>query len=174
MINEDYLRVGTIINTHGLKGELKIRTTTDQPEQRFIKGQQLFIQSQQYLRPVTLQSVRVHKGNWLLQIKEIADLTAAEQYRNCDLYIATADLPELPLGQYYYKDILGITVIDQTHGLLGKVVDIWDLGPNDVWTVRNQQGAEVLIPILKSVLLNVDLQQKKAQVDLPAGLIDED
>ncbi|NVY96988.1 ribosome maturation factor RimM [Lactobacillus sp. DCY120] len=176
MKQENYLRVGRIINTHGLKGELKIQVITDSPQERFAPQTRLYLHQPQgstYL-PVEVQKARPQLKFWLVQLNQITDLTTAEKYKNWELMIVQADLPPLSEKQYYYHQILGITVYDQKRGYLGKVQDIMALGPNDVWVVQDQVGSEILIPILPTVLLQVDVQEQTAQVALPAGLIDED
>ncbi|UQS81600.1 ribosome maturation factor RimM [Bombilactobacillus folatiphilus] len=168
-----YLKVGKIVNTHGLKGELKVQPLTDFAEQRFVRGKTLFVQNQEVYQAVTVQSARKHQNFLLVQFAEILDIDVAQTFKNHDLWISVQQLPTLPEGQYYYKDIMGIQVLDQQRGLLGTVSDIWDLGPNDVWTVQGNKYGEILIPILSDVLLGVDLSTQQARVRLPEGLIDE-
>lgn len=173
MTEMQYLRVGRVLSFHGLQGEMKLQVISDDPEQRFAPQTQLSLQHDTQRQAVTVQTSRPYKGFWLVKFVEINDLTEAEIYRNWEVMIATDQLPPLPTGQYYYKDIMGIKVVDQQRGYLGQVSDILALGPNDVWVITNAAGQEILIPIIKTVLLQVNLSEATATVDLPEGLIDE-
>lgn len=175
MTQTDYLRVGKIINTHGLKGEVKVQALTDFADERFQPGQTLLIETApDHYQPVQVVSARIQKNFWLVQFAEIKDIESAQKVQTHELWIDAQQLQPLPAGQYYYKDIMGITVYDQKRGLLGVVVDIWDLGPNDIWVVQGEKYGEILLPILKDVLITVDLSAQQVQVNLPEGLIDED
>ncbi|MBA1434719.1 ribosome maturation factor RimM [Bombilactobacillus bombi] len=173
MAQKQYVRIGKIINTHGNRGELKINSTTDFPAERFAKQAQVFIKTAVDYQAFIVEQVRPQQRFWLLKLMGIDDLNQAEKYKGLELFADTSVMPSLEEGQYFYKDIMGIKVQDAQYGELGQVVDIMNLGPNDVWNVRNQQGQEILIPILKSTLKTVDLDTQTAYVDLPEGLIDE-
>lgn len=173
MTGLDYVRIGQIINTHGNHGELKIKAVTDFLTERFAPDKKVWIKMPDQYLPFTVEKIRSQRQFWLLKLVEINDLNQAQIYKNCGIYADTSSMPELEPGQYFYKDIMGITVQDQKRGVLGQVVDIMNLGPNDVWTIRDHQGKEILIPILKSTLIAVDLPNHVATVALPEGLIDE-
>ncbi|AXX64360.1 ribosome maturation factor RimM [Bombilactobacillus bombi] len=169
-----YVRIGRIINTHGNRGELKVVATTDFALERFAEQNKVFIKMHNQYQQFTIQNARMQQKFWLLKLTNIESISEAEVYKNCDLYADTTSMPELEEGQYFYKDIMGINVKDVNHGFLGSVTDIMSLGPNDVWTVQDKHGREILIPILKSTLVEVNLTTQLATVDLPEGLIDED
>ncbi|KRN29625.1 16S rRNA processing protein RimM [Lactobacillus selangorensis] len=172
----EFYRVGRIVNTQGLKGELRILATTDFPDARFQAGQRLYIQTKQGPVAVTVKSHRKHKNFELLTFEGYDDINAVEQFKGDDLEVAAADRgTDLSADEYYYNDIIGLTVKDvQTGNPIGTVTDIMDLGPNDVWVVERDGKSDLLLPYLKSVVLKVDLQDKTATVDVPAGLDDED
>ncbi|GKQ42582.1 ribosome maturation factor RimM [Companilactobacillus sp. RD055328] len=165
---EKLYNVGKIVGTHGIKGEVKIMSITDFPEQRYQKGNTLFLEDE--TQPMEIQSVRVHKGMYLIKFAEVKDLTEAEKYRN-KILKATRQADDLGEREFYYSDIIGLTVVDNNLGELGKVSEIMSPGANDVWVVKSKKYKEVLIPYIPSVVLNVDLEDGKVIVELPEGLI---
>lgn len=169
----NYYEVGTIIGTHALKGEVKVYATTDFPDQRFQKGAQLFLNHQQQWLPLTINSVRQHKGMYLLSFVDYQDINLVEPFLKQKLYVSEADQQELDDGEYYYHDIVGMTIIDQNNQQeLGTVKEILAPGANDVWVVGRPGQKNLLLPFLKSVVLKIDVASKKAYVDVPEGLDD--
>ena len=168
----DLYTVGKIVNTHGIKGELKIMPVTDFPEQRFAPGSELVIEGQTPLT-VTVQGARKQKNMYLLKLKGFDDINEVEQFKGRELGVKEADLQPLSAGEYYYHDIIGLTVIDQNGEALGQVSEIMSPGANDVWVIPRPGKPDVLLPFLKSVVLSVDLDTKVAHVDVPEGLIDD-
>ncbi|WP_203623753.1 MULTISPECIES: ribosome maturation factor RimM [unclassified Lacticaseibacillus] len=164
--------VGKIVNTHGIKGELKVMPVTDFPEQRFAPGSQLVIEAKTPLT-VTVAGARKQKAMYLLKLKEFDDINDVERFKGLALGVADADVQDLSEGEYYYHDIIGLTVIDQTGATLGQVSEILSPGANDVWVIPRPGKPDVLLPFLKSVVLRIDLDAKVAHVDVPEGLIDD-
>ncbi|MFD1440163.1 ribosome maturation factor RimM [Lacticaseibacillus hegangensis] len=164
--------VGKIVNTHGIKGELKVMPVTDFPEQRFAPGSQLVIEGKTPLT-VTVAGARKQKAMYLLKLKEFDDINDVERFKGLALGVADADVQDLSEGEYYYHDIIGLTVIDQTGASLGQVSEILSPGANDVWVIPRPGKPDVLLPFLKSVVLRIDLDAKVAHVDVPEGLIDD-
>lgn len=164
--------VGKIVNTHGIRGELKVLPVTDFPEQRFAAGSQLVIEGKQQT-PVTVQAARKQKNLYLLKLKEYDNINDVERFKGLDLGVAEADVQALEAGEYYYHDIIGLTVIDQTGATLGQVSEILSPGANDVWVIPRPGKPDVLLPFLKSVVQSIDLAAKVAHVEVPEGLIDD-
>lgn len=168
---ERYL-VGKIVNTHGIRGEVKVVPVTDFPEQRFAKGSKLVIEAKTPL-PVTVVNARLQKQMYLLTFAGFDDINAIEKYKGCELTVDEADQAELAPGEYYYHDLVGLTVIDQAGQTLGQVSEILSPGANDVWVIPRPGKSDILLPFLKSVVLDIDLAQKVAHVEVPEGLIDD-
>ncbi|MGR3741673.1 ribosome maturation factor RimM [Companilactobacillus sp. DQM5] len=170
MTNKEKLfNVGKIVGTHGIKGELKIASITDFPEKRYQKENVLYIENKEV--PVTIESVRIHKGNYLLKFMEINNLTEAEKFKGKTLK-SIHENDELKENEFYYSDIIGLGVVDNKLGEIGEISEILSPGANDVWVVKSKKYKEVLIPYIPSVILNVDLTKKIVTVDIPEGLID--
>lgn len=177
MTNHNFLVVGKIVNTQGIKGEVRVIANTDFPENRFRQNNRLYVDFKGQQVAVTIEKVRQQKNFQILKFKEYQDINAVEVFKGCNLLIAAEDRPkdELAEDEFYYHDIIGLTVIDQeTAAVYGTVKEIMDLGPNDVWVIGTPDYKEILMPYLKSVVQRIDLTEKKAYVLVPEGLIDED
>ncbi|MFD1465527.1 ribosome maturation factor RimM [Lapidilactobacillus mulanensis] len=169
----NYYEVGKIVTTHGLKGEVKVAATTDFPNERFKKGATLFFQMNGQWQPLHVASTRPHKGMYLLTFAEYQDINDVQHLLQQMLYVDEADQQELAADEYYYRDIVGLTIIDQaTNESIGKVREILAPGANDVWVVARPGQSDLLLPFLKSVVLKVDVANKTALVDIPEGLDD--
>ena len=168
----DYYDIGTIVNTHGIRGEVRVLVTTDFPEQRFKVGNKVYVATTPKT-VLTINSVRQHKGLTMLTFKDYTDINQVLPFKGKKLQVTEAALKPLEEGSYYYKDIIGLTVIDEHGQTLGKVSEILSPGPNDVWVIPRPGKSELLLPFLKSVVQTIDLEQKEAHVIVPEGLIDD-
>lgn len=168
-----YYEVGKIINTHGIKGEVKILATTDFVSQRFVPGKNLYIERQCDLLKVKIKTVRRFKQFYLLSFFEYSDLTAVEKFKNARLLIAETQQAPLEAGNFYYHQIVGLKVVDQKQGVIGQIKEIMSLGANDVWVVHRTAKSDLLLPAIKNVIRKIDLENQRIEVELPDGL-DED
>ena len=168
----DYYDIGTIVNTHGIRGEVRVLVTTDFPADRFKVGNTVYVATSPKTA-LTIQSVREHKGLTLLTFKDYTDINQVLPFKGKRLQVTETALQPLDEGSYYYKDIIGLTVIDEQGQTLGKVNEILSPGPNDVWVIPRSGKSDILLPFLKSVVQSIDLDQKVAHVIVPEGLIDD-
>lgn len=172
-----YYEVGKIINTHGIKGEVKVLSTTDFASQRFAPGKILYIDQQNdqqnALLKVKIKTVRRFKQFYLLSFFEHFTLTAVEKFKNTKLLIAEDQQEPLEKGSFYYHQIIGLTVVDPKLGVIGQIKEIMSLGANDVWVVRRTAKSDLLLPAIQDVIKKIDLENQKVEVELPDGL-DED
>lgn len=165
--------VARILTTHGLNGEVKVALITDFPEKRFAPGNKLTLKDDKD-STLTVKSSRPFKQFWLVQFSEIDNVSEAEKLKNKTLVISEDDQHVLPEGFYYYRDIIGCTVLDNITGEnLGNVTGIESPGANDVWEITEASGNEYLIPYIDDVVKKVDLTAKKIYVELMEGLRDE-
>lgn len=171
---QQYLNVGKIVNTQGLKGEVRVMAVTDFEDERFKPGNELLLFMKGQKEPITLtiKSHRRHKNFNLLSFEGHDSINDVEKYRDGQLKVTRDNLVDLDENEFYYFQIIGCQVYDQQRGELGKVIEILTPGANDVWVVDSKQYGEVLIPYIDDVVLNVDVTQKEITVDLPEGLID--
>ncbi|WP_274651567.1 ribosome maturation factor RimM [Paenibacillus humicola] len=172
-MTEQWLTVGKVVNTHGIRGEIKVVSQTDFPEERFAEGSVLWLvhpETQQRLS-VEVQGARMHKNMYIVKLKGCDDINEAEKYKGWQLKVSRDDLAELDEGEYYHYEIIGCRVVTDEGAELGTVTEILSPGANDVWVVQPPKGKQVLIPVIDDVLLRVDLGTKTVTVRLMEGLI---
>lgn len=168
-----YFEVGTIVNTHGIKGEVKVAVVTDFAKQRFQSGKIVYLQNNQTSpEKVTLKTVRTFKQFYLLSFNEYSDLTAVEHLKQVKILIDENQQGPLAQGDYYYHQIIGLQVIDQQQQSLGKIKEILSPGANDVWVVERSGKADLLLPAIHDVIKKIDIEQHKVEVELLDGLDD--
>lgn len=167
---EGYLEIGQIVNTNGLKGFLKVKPLTDDIT-RFEKLKTIYIQKAKELIGFKIQEVKYNKQSVLLKLEGIDDITEAEKYKNFYIKISKENAVELEKNSYFIVDIIGCQVYTDENEYLGNVVDVFQTGSNDVYTLKNSEGKEILIPAIKEVIKNVDIKNKKIIIHLMDGLI---
>ncbi len=166
------IRVGKITNTHGHKGALKVQPMTDYPE-RFEELEDLYMVDGDKKEKLSITSVKYQKNNLILEFKEIKDMNQAELYKGKYLFIEVKDARPLPEGRYYIFQLIGLDVYEDDV-FLGKIREVIQTGSNDVYIVKRGEGEkDLLIPALKKVVKNIDLENKKMQVELLEGTLDE-
>ncbi|GAA4871404.1 ribosome maturation factor RimM [Paenibacillus vulneris] len=173
-MSDKLFTVGKIVNTHGIRGELKIVPQTDFPDERFAKGSSLvFFDPQKQTRlPVTVESAREHKKMFMVKFKGFDNINEVEKYKGWLLKVEEKYLSELPDDEYYYHEIIGCTVYTDEGEKLGTISEILSPGANDVWVVERESGKPVLLPYIDDVVLEVDVQEKRVKVSLMEGLLD--
>ena len=167
--------VGTIVGTHGLKGEVKVMSRTDYPELRYAPGSKLLLHSKQkqLTSQLVVKSARMHKSLYLVVFEGYETLEQAEGLRGADLKIERSDAPPLPEGENWIDDLIGCQVITESGELVGTITDVLTPGANDVYVVRQSNGKDAFIPAIPDCILNVDVENKKMRIYLLPGLIDE-
>lgn len=171
-IMENLYDVGKIVNTHGVKGEVRVIRITDF-EERFTPGNTLYIvHKKDDPIPVTVKSHRTHKQFDLIAFEEFPLIDHVEKYKNSLLKVAASDLTSLGEGEFYYHEIIGCTVESDEDEKIGKVTAILSPGANDVWVVETVEGKEVLIPYIKDVVKEVNIDEKHIRIHLLEGLMD--
>ena len=167
------LKVGKIVNTHSLKGEVKVISSTDFEEQRFKKGSKLLItRGNQLIREVVVQSYRNHKNFLLVKFEGIDSVEEAEKLKNLQIKIDSDEVGELEENEFYFHEIIGCEVFDENRKLLGEIIEILTPGANDVWVIKGQNGKEILIPYIEDVVKKIDIENKKIDIEVMEGLID--
>lgn len=167
------LKVGKIVNTHSLKGEVKVISSTDFEEQRFEKGTELLItRGNQVVKEVTVESYRTHKNNLLVKFVGIDSIEEAEKFKNLQIKIDSDNIGELEENEFYFHEIIGCEVFDENGESLGEISEILTPGANDVWVIKSQNGKEILIPYIEDVVKKIDVENKKIDIEVMEGLID--
>ena len=167
------LKVGKIVNTHSLKGEVKVISSTDFEEERFKKGSKLLItRGNQLIREVVVESYRNHKNFLLVKFEEIDSVEEAEKLKNLQIKIDSDEVGELEENEFYFHQIIGCEVFDENDKNLGEIIDILTPGANDVWVIKGENGKEILIPYIEDVVKKIDITNKKVNIEVMEGLID--
>ena len=167
------LKVGKIVNTHSLRGEVKVISSTDFEEQRFEKGTELLVtRGNQVVKEVTVESYRTHKNNLLVKFVGIDSIEEAEKLKNLQIKIDSENIGELEENEFYFHEIIGCEVFDENGKSLGEISEILTPGANDVWVIKSQNGKEILIPYIEDVVKKIDVENKKIDIEVMEGLID--
>ena len=167
---EEYFEIGQIVNTSGLKGVLKIKPFTDDIK-KFSNLKTIYIKTKSGLTEFKIEQVRYVKNMVMLKLAGIDTVEEAEKYRNLYIKVLRDQEEELEEGSYYVVDILGCKVNTDANQELGKIVDVFQTGSNDVYVVKDEQGKQMLLPAIKQVIKNVDIKNKIITVHLLEGLV---
>jgi len=161
--------IGKIVGIHGLKGINKLRSYAESLSV-FSPGRSILVRDLRGREAsYEIHWVKPHTGTPLVSFKEITNRDQAKTLIGAELFISQSELPELDEDTYYWYDLIGIEVVTMTGVSLGRIESIIETGSNDVYVVKSNEK-EVLIPALESVVLEIDLEHKRMQVDLPEGL----
>ena len=166
---EGLLEIGQIVNSYGIKGFLKVVPFTDDIT-RFDKLKTVYIEKNKKLLSMEIEEVKYHKNLVLLKLKGIDDINDTEEYKNCYLKIDRKDAVELQENSYFIVDLIGMEVVTDEGVLLGNLIDVFPTGSNDVYVVKDEKGKQILLPAIKEVIKNVDVENKKMTVHLMEGL----
>lgn len=167
-MNNDFLELGKIVNTHALKGEVKVTPWCDDSGV-FAEIKYVYVND----RPIDIEKAKDYKNSVLLKLKGIDSIEQAELLKNAVLYAERKQLGELPEDTYYIKDLIGLEVYEGD-GFLGILEDCFPTGGNDVYVVKNSEGKQLLLPAIKQVVKKVDLNLRRMEVELLEGMEDED
>ena len=171
---EDYFRVGVIANTHGIRGEVKVFPTTEDPK-RFKGMKEIILDTGNEKKVLEVASARFFKNMVILKFKGIDSINDIEKYKGRDLLVTRENAIPLEEGEYYIADILGATVVteevvleDNTH--FGTLKDVMETGANDVYVVEHE-GKEVLLPVIPDCVLSRNMDTKVVTVHIMEGLL---
>ena len=168
---EDILRVGVITTTHGLRGEVKVFPTTDDPK-RFKKLKEVLLDTGKERRKLQVESVRFQKNLVILKFKEFNNINDVEQYKKCDLYASRKNAVKLEENENFIVDLIGLHVVLEDGTEFGIMKDVLQTGANDVYIVEMLDGREVLLPAIPECILDVDLDSETMTIHLMKGLLD--
>lgn len=167
----DRFQVGVIAGTHGVRGDVKVYPTTDDPGRfRRLKSVILTVHGKDEVHEVS--GVRFQDKFVLLHLSGIESPEEARNYRQMPLLIERADAMPLEEGWYYIPDLIGMSVLEEDGSELGELTDVLETGANDVYEVHTPQGQEILIPAIDDCILNVDVERSEMIVHLLPGLRD--
>lgn len=164
----NYFVIGKIVNTQGIKGEIRAIPFTDDIN-RFKLLKEVFLQKKEELALFQIETVRFHKQFVLLKFKGIDSMNDAEKLKNLEIKIPEELAIPCEKDEYYIRDLYGLTVFEQNGENLGILEDIIFTGANDVYVIK-KDDIQILIPAIKKCILNVNIKEKTMIVKLLEGL----
>ena len=167
---EELLQVGVITSTHGLRGEVKVFPTTDDPK-RFKKLKKVLLDTGKEKLELEVEQARFFKQLVILKFKGLDDISQVEMYRKKPLLVTREHAVKLKKNEYFIADLIGMQVYTED-GFLGNLEDVLQTGANDVYEVVTEEEKHILIPAIKQCILNVDVEGRRMDVHLLEGLVD--
>ena len=168
---EDLLQVGVITTTHGVRGEVKVFPTTDDPA-RFKKLKNVVLDTGKELIDLEVAGVKFFKNMVILKFKEMNRIEDCEPFRNKDILITRDQAVKLNPDENFIADLIGLKVLTDEGEEFGTVKDILQTAANDVYLIEGPEGKEYLFPSIKECILNVDLEAGTVTVHIMDGLLD--
>lgn len=162
----EFIEIGQIVNTHGIKGEVKLNPWTDDINDLL----DLDVFYEKDGKPLEVQNSRIHKNVLIIKFRDISTMNDAEKMKGKTLYTEKTPLPE---GRYYIKDLIGLDVIENGEKL-GVLTDVFNTGANDIYEVKTPDGKRIYLPVIDGVIGDVNLDEKTMEVTIPDGLLDDE
>ena len=166
---EEFLQVGVISSTHGIRGEVKVFPTTDDPL-RFKKLKKVLLDTGKERLELEIQSVKFFKRFVIVKFRGIDNINDIERYKGKSLLVPREDAVELDEDEYYIADLIGMEVFTE-EGRFGVLKDVMETGANEVYIIDSDEHGEVLVPAIHDCILDVDIEEKVMKIRLLDGLI---
>lgn len=168
---EELLQVGIITAPHGVRGEVKVYPTTDDP-MRFKGLKQVLLDTGKEKLTLEIEGVKFFKKLVILKFKELNDINGVEKYRQKSLYVTREQAVRLGRDEYFIADLMGLRVLDEREQEIGVLEDVIETGANDVYVITMEDGRELLLPAIKQCILQVDIGAGFIKVHILDGLLD--
>lgn len=169
-MKRQYFEIGQIVNHFGIRGMVKVNPFTDDISQ-FEEMETVLVDKKGSLQEMQIEEVKYSKNQVLLKLKGIETVEEAEKYRNCYIKLPREKARKLPENTYFIADLIGLEVYTEEGRLLGKVDDIYNSGASDIYVIKDATGKQILLPAIKEVIKQIDLEQEKIVVHLLEGLV---
>ncbi len=166
---EEFLQVGVISSTHGIRGEVKVFPTTDDPA-RFKKLKKVLLDTGRDRLELEVQSVKFFKQFVIVKFRGIDNINDIEKYKGKSLLVPREDAVELGENEYYIADLIGMEVFTE-EGRFGVLKDVMETGANEVYIIDSDEHGEVLVPAIHDCILDVDIAEKVMKIHLLDGLV---
>lgn len=171
----EWFNVGRIVNTHGIRGEVRVISSTDFEEVRFALGSKLAVFKKDDKKPiwVTVESARRHKNFILLTFEGYNNINLVEPFKEGMLKVTKDQLEDdqLEENEYYYFEIIGCEVFSEEGEKIGSISEILETGANDVWEVKADNGKKHYIPYIEDIVKEIDIEEKKITIHVMEGLL---
>ena len=168
---EQFLRVGVISSTHGIRGEVKVYPTTDDPE-RFLDLDEVILDTGREHKILEIEGVKFFKNQVILKFKGYDNINDIEKYLKKDLLVDRENEEEHGENENFIADLIDKEVVTDEGKVLGTLTDVIETGANDVYAVKTPEGKEILLPAIRDCILDVDVDEKRMTVHVMEGLLD--
>ena len=168
---EQFLRVGVISSTHGIRGEVKVYPTTDDPE-RFLDLDEVILDTGREHKILEIEGVKFFKNQVILKFKGYDNINDIEKYLKKDLQVDREHAVELGENENFIADLIDMEVVTDEGKVLGTLTDVIETGANDVYAVKTPEGKEILLPAIRDCILDVNVDEKRMTVHVMEGLLD--
>ncbi|HIX64551.1 MAG TPA: ribosome maturation factor RimM [Candidatus Mediterraneibacter colneyensis] len=166
---EQFLQVGVISSTHGIRGEVKVFPTTDDPS-RFKKLKKVLLDTGRERLELNVLSVRFFKQFVIVKFREFDNINDVEQYRGKSLLVPRGNAVKLEKDEYYIADLIDMDVYTD-EGRFGVLKDVMQTGANEVYIIDSDEHGEVLVPAIRQCILDVDVENNRMKIQLMEGLV---
>ncbi len=167
-----YICIGKIVNTHGIKGELKIQSYSDFDVERYKKGNTVYINYENQYLPFIVKTFRIHKGHSLVSFEEYSNINDVEKYKEHMIYISEQERKPLKNGQYYRNQIVGLIAKDANGNTLGNVISVEETtGAQNNIRIQTDDKQEFLVPYIPEFIQSVDLEKQTIVILMQEGLL---
>lgn len=170
MEHDGYYHLGTIVRTHGVKGNVVILLDVDDPL-KYKKLSAVFLEEDKNLKKYSITNSSLLGDLLNVHLEGIEDMTTAETYLRVEVFLPLKDLPKLSSKKLYLHEAVGMQVVDSVHGELGAIAKIFDLPQQPMASVLHQ-GKEILFPVVSVFIDRIDRENRILYVTLPEGLLD--
>lgn len=168
---EQLLQVGAITSTHGVRGEVKVFPTTDDPK-RFKRLKNVILDTGKEQIPMEIEGVKFFKQFVILKFKGYDNINDIERFKSKNLYVTRENAVKLRRDEYFIADLEGLKVFLESGEEFGTLIEVLQTGANDVYIIEMKDGREVLVPAIKECILDVDVEGGKMTIHLMDGLLD--
>lgn len=168
---EDLFQIGAVTSTHGLRGELKVYPTTDEPA-RYYKLKEVILDTGKEQLSLKIEHARLFKQMVIIKFEGFNHINEVEKWKGAKLYVTRENALELGEDEYYFADLAGLRVETEEGQLLGKVKDILQTGANDVYVIGRERQKDLLIPAIKDCVKQIDLENGRMVIHLLPGLLE--
>lgn len=168
---EQFLRVGVISSTHGIRGEVKVYPTTDDPE-RFLDLDEVILDTGREHKILEIEGVKFFKNQVILKFKGYDNINDIEKYLKKDLLVDREHAVELGENENFIADLIDMEVVTDEGKVLGTLTDVIETGANDVYAVKTPEGKEILLPAIRDCILDVNVDEKRMTIHVMEGLLD--
>lgn len=168
-MKNNFLQIGIITTTHGVRGEVKVFPTTDD-NARFKQLKTVLVDTGKTQMELTITNVKFFKNLVILKFKEYDSINDVEKLRRAKLLVTRENAVELKENEYFIADLLDLQAVSDEGEELGVIADVLQTGANDVYVIRKPDAKDLLVPAIKDCIKNIDMEKGVMTIHLLPGL----